>query len=547
MASLAADAKARLSTLKRRKEPWLSTYQELATIFLPGKANFTTKKLEGERENEAIFDGTPRLAARDLSSAIDGLIKPKTSNWFEPTVEDEDLAENPQVKGWLERVRERMWQVIYHKDSRFIQRSTEVDDALVVFGWGTLWVSENANRNGILFKSYHNKDVCIDENADGVIDTISVEENLTPRQAVGRFGEAKLHRDILDLAKKEPSSADPMFAFAQLVVPQRDHIAERIGPQGFPYKSVVIDVKNEVVMSEGGFHGFPAAIPRWETQPGQVYPRSPAMIALPDALTLQAIGKTLLVAGERAADPPLMVPSDAFLSPIRTFPGGISVFDTQALADGELRQPVFPLPTSASLPVGRDMQNDYRGQVQMAFYKNVLSLPVEGFKTATEVLERKEEFIRVLGPIFGRLETDYIGMVAERVFSIMERAGGFPPRPEEIEGVAIVFRFQSPLQQARKSLDIAGFSRTLEVTNPLALVQPWIYDNIDGDKVIRDSPEWSGIPSDWLRTEDEVKELREAQAAQNDEQAQLDNAKPVADALRSTAQAQQIGAEIGAV
>jgi hypothetical protein len=546
VATLAADVKARLGTLTRRREPWLQTWQELAEVFLPGRAQFTSRKLEGERANETIFDGTPRLAARDLSAAIDGLIKPKTSNWFEPWLLDEDLAQEQQAKEWLEIVAEKMWQAIYHKDARFVQRSTEVDDALVVFGWGTLWITENRSRNGLLFRTYHNKDVSIDEDGDGVVDTIAIDEELTARQAIYRFGEEKCHKDIKDAASpdtKNIGAVEKLFKFSQLVIPNSDRLAGRIGKEGMAFKSITIDTDHDMVMSEGGFHEFPAAVPRWETEPGQTYARSPAMIALPDALTLQAISKTLLVGGERAADPPLMVPSDAFISPVRTFPGGISVFDTQALADGDLRQPVWPLPTSSQLPVGRDMQIDYRNQVEMAFFKNVLTIPQEGVKTATEVLERKEEFIRQLGPIFGRLETDYIGAVADRVFSIMERAGAFPERPPQLAQQKIIFRFQSPLQQARKSLDVAGFNRTMEVTAGLATVQPWIYDNIDGDKIMRDSPGWSGIPQDWLKTEDEVDEKRANDAQQAEDLALIEGSKPVADALKSTAQAQQIAAE----
>jgi hypothetical protein len=388
MSTLACDIKARLKTLSQQREPWLSTWQELAEVFLPGRAMFTSTKLDGERSNEAIFDGTPRMAARDLSAAIDGLIKPKTSNWFEPWFMDEELATNQEVKEWLEVVSEKMWQCIYHKDARFVQRSTEVDDALVVFGWGTLWITENRNRNGILFRTFHNKDVAIDEDGDGMVDTIAVTENLTPRQAIFRFGEDKVHREIREEAAKDKSLKT--YPFSQLVLPNYDKLAGKLGSKGMAYQSVTLDVTHEEIMSQGGFNEFPCAIPRWETEPGRIYPRSPAMLALPDALTLQAISKTLLVAGERAADPPLMVPSDAFVSPVRTFPGGISVFDTQAMIDGGLNSPVFPLPTSSQLPVGRDMQNDYRNQVDMAFFKNVLTIPQEGVKTATEVLERKE-------------------------------------------------------------------------------------------------------------------------------------------------------------
>jgi hypothetical protein len=540
MADAFEEVKIRLDSLKGKRDPWLDLWQELAEVYLPGQTSFTTKKMPGERTNEAIYDSTPRRAARELASAIDGLIKPKTANWFEPSFEDEEVLDNPEVKGWLEHVQGAMWRAIYSTDARFVQRSAEVDSALPIYGWGVLWIAENRARNGIIFKSFHNKDVAFDENGEGVIDTLAIDEDLTARQAIARFGAENVHPKIIEaLESKNAQTNSQTFKFSQLIVPRYDFLANKIGGRAFPFKSITVDCSNKKIMKEGGFHEFPAAVPRWDTEADQCYPRSPAMVALPDALTLQAISKTLLIAGERSADPPLMVPSDGFLSPIRTHPGGVSVFDTQALTDGNLKTPVFPLPTSNALPVGREMQADYRFQVESSFYKEVLNLPAEGMQTATEVLERKEQFIRALGPIFGRLEADYIGTMTRRIFAIMERAQAFLPRPQIVAEMPVTFRYQSPLQQARKALDVAGLNRTLQVVAPLLASQPDLIDHIDADQIFRDSPEWSGIPSKWLKTEDEVAEVRGQRAEQQAAQEQMDSMQPVADAVKSVAQAQE--------
>ena len=72
------------------------------------------------------------------------------------------------------------------------------------------------------------------------------------------------------------------------------------------------------------------------------------------------------VGGERAVDPPALVPADLFVSPARTFPGGLSVFDPQILMDAQINQPIFPWPVATQLPIGRDMQYDYRQMVEAA-------------------------------------------------------------------------------------------------------------------------------------------------------------------------------------
>src|SRR3990167_3667654 len=142
----------RSKAMKARRDPWMPYYQQLADVLLPTQADFTVQRTVGEQRGAAIYDGSPRLALRDLATTIDGLIKPKSSNWFDIEVEDQELMELDEVKRWLEEAKNRMWYHLYKKDARFIQRSGEVDLALSCFGWGALWIQENHARNGLLFR-----------------------------------------------------------------------------------------------------------------------------------------------------------------------------------------------------------------------------------------------------------------------------------------------------------------------------------------------------------------------------------------------------------
>lgn len=520
-----------------KRSPWMDYWQQLADVLLPTQACFTVTKNPGEQRGAAIYDGTPRLALRDLATTLDGLIKPKSSSWFDVEIDDEDLMERREVKMWLEEVKDRMWNAIYRKDARFIQRSGEVDLNLACFGWGVLWIQENRNRNGLLFKSFHLSQCAIDENEDGIVDTIAIEENLTPRQAAfvyQKYGKEP-HRKVKE-ALNNRQKTDQTFRFVQLVMPREDFDARLIASErGMPFVSELIDVTSEESVASFGFHEFPAAIPRWETAPGELYARSPGMIALPDAQTLQAMGKTLLVGGQRAVDPPIWVANDSVLSPLRTFPGGITVLDLS----NDVSTPVGAFPVTANLPIGRDMQNDYRRQVEAAFFKNIFNLPIETRQmTATEIIARKEEFIRVIGPVFGRLESDYIGHIVERVFGIMERANAFPPRPDFLQDQRVTFRFKSPIQQARKQMEIAALSQSLQFIAPLAEAQPEILDNFNGDAIVRDSPEWGGMPSKWLRDVKEVEARRQANQQAAGMQQQVAAAVPVTQGIKNIAQAE---------
>ncbi|MCH7487398.1 MAG: head-tail adaptor, partial [Proteobacteria bacterium] len=175
--------------------------------------------------------------------------------------------------------------------------------------------------------------------------------------------------------------------------------------------------------------------------------------------------------------------------------------------------------------LGREMQNDVREQIFAAFFRNVLNLPIDApSMTATEVLERKDEFIRTIGPVFGRLEADYNTPVVERSFRILMRAGAFPEAPEILNGRDVRFEYASPVEQARMQIESAGFARHLELMAPLAAMQPEIWDNYDGDEIARDGPSVHGFPSRYVRPRKDVEAARQARAQAQQAQALLDGA-----------------------
>lgn len=521
--------------LKDQRRVWESHWQELAEVMLPRRADFTTERIAGERRSDHLFDGTPMLARRGLAAAIDGLLKPKTARWFRVRTLDERLGEDEAVKRWLEVAEDRLYRAIYNRRARFIQRSGEVDEDLVTFGTGVLFIGEGRDLNRLLFRSFHLKDAVLSENGDGEIDSLFITLRLTARQAAGRFGEAALGKDTREALKA--GEADKLFSFLQAVMPREARDGRRRDSASLPYASVIVDVQSEHLVSESGYHEFPFAVPRWDTSSGELYGRSPGMIALPDANTLQQMGKTLLVAGHKAVDPPLLVGDDSVLGTPKTFPGGITTFDMQAARDLG-RIPIEPLQTGFNLPLGRDMQKDARDQVWAAFFRNVLQLPVDAPRmTATEVLERKEEFIRTIGPVFGRLESDYIGQVVERGFNILLRAGAFPEPPAVLKGQEVVFDYASPVEQARRQIEAAGAARSVELLAPFVQADPAILDNFDGDAIARDTPDIFGLPQRWLRPKEVVEGRREERRQAQQAAALPGDAQAAAGALQSLLQA----------
>jgi hypothetical protein len=531
-------------TLKGDRGVWEDHWQRLGELMLPKRADFTVTEEPGSRRQGGTvrYDGTPLLGARNLASAIDGLIKPKSEQWFNVLTEDPLLNETDEVKAWLADTEERMFRAMYSRRARFLQATGEVDLDLVVFGTGVLFTGVNKFLDKLLFKSFHLKNSYIQRNSEGDVDTIFIRQMFSARQAVQEFGRER----VSDVIRKALEENEPFkdFEFVWKVSPRDERDPRSLRSDQKPFASKWIEVKEVKEVAASGFQNFPFQVPTWDNAADEDYGRSPGMIALADSNTANSMGRTLLRAAEKVVDPPLMIGHDSVIGRVQQFAGGINYFDMQS-AKQLGRIPIEALNTRGNIPVGREMQNDTREQIWQAFFRNILQLPVDRPQmTATEILERKEEFIRTIGPVFGRLESDYTGAIVDSVFDIMAQAGEQNPTsalrlaeaPDAIKGAGLRFEYTSPVQQAREQIQAAAAARSAEVLQPYVLADPQLMDNFDGDQISRDVGRASGMPPRWLRPVEIRDQIREGRNAQAEEQKQQQEAMLAVDAGSKAAQ-----------
>ena len=527
-------------SLKSARAGWESHWQSLAELLRTERADFTAAQSPGGDRRAKVFDSTPQQAVRGLASALDGLLKGRQTRWFRIRSEDPDLARDGGVDAWLRDVDARMWRAIFDEKARFSDRSFEVDLDLVTFGTGVFFVEEIVGR-GLNFRAFHLRDTLVAENNLGEIDTVFRSFRYTARQAAQQFGEDRLGAKTREaLGGEGQGRPEQRFRFLHAVLP-RDEASLADG--GLRFASMWIDVESEHLIGEGGYHEFPYAVPRWETVTGEVYGRSPGMLALADAQTLNAMSATLLKAGQKAVDPPLLVAQEGLVSSVRLFPGGINYVDYSAVPSG--RPPIDPLQSGAQMPLGLEMENQRRDMIWAAFFRNVLQLPVEAPQmTATEVLQRKQEFLRVIGPTFARLEASYIAPVVNRVFGLMMRAGAFAPLPEVLQGQRLQFEFDSPVSQAQKQIEALAMRGALEQAAPLIQLDPAAADNIDKDKAVRLIFEANGAEG-LLRGADDVAVMRQERGDEAMADAAVGALERGAEIAQKLAQAEAAAGEVG--
>lgn len=536
----------RYEKLNADKSQWHSHWDDLARVMLPRRLGFSSTTIEGERRSDSTFDGTPMQAARGLANAIGGILRPQGLPEVEIKAEEDAINEMEEALIWLANAEKLLRAAFNNPKSRFRTSSSEKDLDLVVFGTAIMFIGESQQRNHLLFQSVHLKDGVPYFNEDGAPEGMFRKLRMPYHQLVQRFGEEKLSKETREKGEKDP---DAKIDILHVVVPRESTKSKPLFAKDLPIADYWIEMDKKHLISESGFHEFPFIVPRWDTSSGEDFGRSPGMIALPDSDTLQAMGETILIAGQRAADPPLAVPNDGSFSAVNTFPGGLVYYDLET-ATAMRGNPFFPLVSGSNLPISRDMQADVRDQVWAAFYRNILRLPVTGPEmTATEIMQRKDEFLREIGPAFGRFEVDDTAPTVERAFMIKLRAGGFGPIPPILQGQNIRFEYDSPVIRVRKQIEAAAARLWAQERIEIAAStnRPEILDVVNFDELSRFSSDALGIPKDIVNSEEVVENIRkarqEAMEARQREEAQIKSmmaANAAADIAKKGAEAEQV-------
>jgi hypothetical protein len=151
------------------------------------------------------------------------------------------------------------------------------------------------------------------------------------------------------------------------------------------------------------------------------------------------------------------------------------------------------------------MQIDIREQIFAAFYRNVLNLPVDGPEmTATEVIQRKEEFIREIGPVFGRMEVDDKAPTIERSFNILLRGGAFPKIPKVLSGQNVRFEYESPIKKIKEQIQAAAARQWALEQMEYATVDPTAIDVVNFEALGRFTHQAAGLPPEIINSAEAV-------------------------------------------
>lgn len=514
---------------------WETHWQEVTDYVVPRKNTITSTREPGAKRTWQLLDNTGVMSCELLAGALHSMLTNPYGDFFEYTTGDVRMDNDDEVRLWMQQEQRATLNML--NNSNF---QTEVHELYTdVSSIGTaLQLIEEDERDGIRFSTKFIKEFYLVENCYGVVDQVYRKYDQTAIDLVKEFGEKVLPEKVLKMYKdgKTTKICVNHAVYPKLVVGETANAAMKFLAQyTLPEFHTIIEVSQ--------YETFPYAAPRWSKASGELgYGRSPAMTALPELKILNKMNETMLRGAQKMVDPPLQMPDDGFIMPIVTTPGGINYYRSGSPATDRIA-PVF---NSTNVDFGYQAMADRRQRVRDAFYVDQLRLQPNqagGPMTATEVMQRTEDSMRLLGPMMGRMQIEYLRPTIERVFNIRLRRGLVAQPPSILQGQKLDVRYSSFIAKAQRTAEMQNILRTFQTVQPFIAIDPAVSDNFNGDVAVRIVAGATGFPQEIMRTMKQVGDIRNGRAqAQQQAQAQMDQANAMAQA-QQMADIQKTGAD----
>lgn len=510
----------------QKRRPWEPQWRDQASYIFPRRVISLQVRTPGGVTTERLFDSTAIFANEVLAAAIQSGVTNQSLKWFSLALRSIELNADDDVAQWLSDSTDQL--LLAYRQSNLAAELHELYLDLGAFGVGAMLIEQHPTKKGaLLFRALPIGSFCLDENAEGIVDTLYYTYKMSLRAVAKRYG-TESFTDALNEKLKKDSSEEIELLHA--IYPRE---GGRVGGRASkkPWAScVVLLSKDKILLSESGYDEFPAVVPRWTKASGEPYGRGPGHTALPDVRTLNMAVMLELKAWAKVLDPPLMAERHSIIGDVQIQPGGITIVRNMAGLKELTTNPRFDIGEMKKEELRQSIRNIY-------FVDQMLQLMARDRPqmTATEVQVKVQLLQQILGPTFGRLETELLNPLLDRSFNILMRNGDFAPAPQLLSGVKIDIEYEGPLIRAQRAQQLLGIERTIQLGAGLAAFAPDVWDNLDTDKVFRESGDISGIPQDLIRSMDDVVKIRQARQQQQQRQEELVIAAGGAEALGKVA------------
>ena len=363
------------------RAPWIARWDSALRYTMP----------TADDDAATLFDATAADATDNLAASIYSLLTPPESLWLSLVPEG---AQSPDAVAATMALRANL------NDSNFYTTIHQCYMDLIVLGTACLFMAENpiGSASAFSFTAIPMRDIAV---LNGAVFHMAT---MPAREVMEKYPSWTPPANLRDTIKNDPET--PLRLVQSLV-----------GTDFTAWLDVGGDIENNIV-STGQFETNPYIIFRWAVASGEQYGRGPVLRALPDIKTANKVvelvlkNATIAVSGIWQADDDGVIN----LSNINLTPGAII---PKAVGSSGLT----PLASGANFDVSQIVLKDLRERIRHALLADRLGLLSEKEMTATEIMARNADMMRILGATYGRLLHEFIRPLVERGLQILARRG----------------------------------------------------------------------------------------------------------------------------
>lgn len=525
---------ARKSALWNERSSWVNHWREISDYQQPRAGRFVvTDRNRGDKRTNHIHDNAAVFGARTLAAGLMSGVTSPARPWFRLEIRDRDLMESGPVKTWLHDTA-TLLRTIFASSNTYRSLHT-IYGELGLFGTSASIVLPDFD-NVIHHYPLTVGEYALATNNKGEVDTLCREFQMTVAQMVEQFGLKSCSPAVQDLWNK--GSYDAWVDVVHMIEPRKGRDLGKRDGKNKRFASIYLEPGKDnydQFLSESGFERFPVITPRWVVTGNDVYGTSPGMECLGDVKQLhhQQLRKGQAI--DYQVNPPLQVPTRYKEATKARLPGGVFYVDSQGQGAG----------VRSAFDVNLNLQHlmldiqDVRERIRSSYYADLFLMLANDNRsgiTATEVAERHEEKLLMLGPVLERLHNELLSPLIDIAFDYAERAGILPPIPQELEGVELNVEFISVLAQAQRAVATQGMDRLIGVVGQMAAVKPEVLDKLDFDQIVDDYGNAYGVNPKILIPDDKVAVLRQQRAQAMQAQQAAATAPQVVDSAKTASE-----------
>lgn len=485
-----------------------------------------------ELDPSYLWDSTTLECADVFASGFMNYLTPPTSKWQRLRHRNPKLSANKKIGDFLEDVSAEVNLTINR--SNFYDQMFPSYKSSGVYGTSLIFEEEDI-KDSVRFYNMPLKQVTIVEDAKGRASEYFIEFEYSARQAASRWGVEALSREMQEELK---TNTEKKHTFILYIANRNMREIQKVDKKNLPVEAVWIDKKGRKIVDGGGYNEFPAMVHRFDKRPFIPWGFSPAMKALPFARLLNAVAKTNLRAMMKHTDPPLALPSNAFVLPFNQNPRAVNYYKKDSMD----KNSIFAFANQGDPQFGLNAVEYYSNKVKTLMFHDTFL----GFSGITkgmnnpEVYERINEKMTMLGPAVGRYLAEVLNPIVQRTIGILLRKGRLPEMPDEmLEDPGYEIDFVGSLAQAQRRSELNTLITGLTMVGNMAQYSPEVLDKLNVDKVTDEVWSITGAPVKVLRDDSEIQKIREGRAQEQMQAQQLQAAMAAAKAGADAGKAAQ--------